>query len=110
MPPYIIWLFQTFKNDRTNPFTLETKKLVQLQIKVINLYITSILISLFMVTLPIIITTFSIYKSDLYPHCVNNILSYAFIPSLIPTILIYSDQENCFKLIFNYHSNLKTFP
>ena len=65
-----MWLFQTFK-DRNNPLVLGTKKLVQLQIKVTNLFNCSTLITLFRLILSILITTFDIYKSNLYAFCVK---------------------------------------
>ncbi|KAF5912037.1 hypothetical protein HPG69_003311 [Diceros bicornis minor] len=60
--------------DRSNPLVLGTKKLVQLQIKVINIFASFILISLFILILPII-TASSIHKNDLYPYYLPSTIS-----------------------------------
>lgn len=62
--------------------------------KVIIVFSSFILISLFILILPTITTASSIHKKDLHPYYVKTIISYAFITSLIPTtILIYLGQE-----------------
>ena len=53
-----------------------------------------ILVSLLVLTLPIISSIFNTYKNSTFPHHVKNTISYAFITSLIPTIIfIHSGQE-----------------
>lgn len=94
------WLFQLLK-DRSNPLVLGTKKLVQLQIKVINLFASSIAITLLMLTIPIILTSASTYKNKFYPQYVKTTISHAFIISTIPImIFFYSGQE---IIISNWH-------
>ena len=66
---------------------------VQLQIKVINLFSSFTLVTLFILTIPIIITNANIYKSYKYPPYVKTPISYAFVTSLIPTIFIHTGQE-----------------
>nr|AAQ95153.1 NADH dehydrogenase subunit 5 [Erignathus barbatus] len=69
--------------------------------KVINLFASSIITSLFMLTLPIILTSTPIYKNKLYPQYVKTTISYAFMVSMIPTTMfIYSGQE---MIISNWH-------
>nr|AIZ68403.1 NADH dehydrogenase subunit 5 [Hippidion saldiasi]AIZ68429.1 NADH dehydrogenase subunit 5 [Hippidion saldiasi] len=59
------------------------------------------LVSLLMLTLPIMSSIFNIHKNSAYPHHVKNIISYAFITSLVPTMMfIYSGQET---IISNWH-------
>nr|AIZ68416.1 NADH dehydrogenase subunit 5 [Hippidion sp.] len=59
------------------------------------------LVSLLMLTLPIMSSIFNIHKNSAYPHHVKNIISYAFITSLVPTMMfIYSGQE---MIISNWH-------
>lgn len=100
LPCIKTWLFQLLK-DSSNPLVLGTKKLVQLQIKVINLFTSSILITLFILTIPIIITNTTIYTNKLYPQYVKTTISYAFIISLIPTtVFLYSGQDT---IISNWH-------
>eukprot|EP00069_Balaena_mysticetus_P021366 bmy_13336T0 len=55
-----------------------TKKLVQLQIKVINLFSSFALITLLVLIIPIMITSTNAYKSDKYPY-IKSTVSCAFI-------------------------------
>lgn len=74
---------------------------MQLQIKVINLLSISLIISLIVLTLPILTTISSNFNRDLYPYYVKTIISYSFTLSLIPTLIfIYSGQE---LIISNWH-------
>nr|YP_778900.1 NADH dehydrogenase subunit 5 [Pusa caspica]CAJ57102.1 NADH dehydrogenase subunit 5 [Pusa caspica] len=66
-----------------------------------NLFASSIITTLFMLTLPIVLTSTSIYKNKLYPQYVKTTISYAFMISMIPTTMfIYSGQE---MIISNWH-------
>lgn len=72
---------------------LGAKKLVQLQIKVINIFATFTLLTLFILTLPILITAPNTYNNQ-YPVYVKNIIACSFAVSLVPTIIfIHSNQE-----------------
>lgn len=94
------WLFQLLK-DSSNPLALGTKKLVQLQVKVINSFAPLTIIMLFILTLPIIITSTPIYKSKFFPQYVKTTISYAFTISIIPAIIfIFLGQE---IIISNWH-------
>nr|AAQ95146.1 NADH dehydrogenase subunit 5 [Ommatophoca rossii] len=69
--------------------------------KVINLFTSSIITSLSMLMLPIMLTSTSIYKNKLYPQYVKTTISYAFMISMIPTMMfIYSGKE---VIISNWH-------
>nr|AAQ95147.1 NADH dehydrogenase subunit 5 [Hydrurga leptonyx] len=69
--------------------------------KVINLFTSSIIMSLSMLTFPVILTSTPIYKSKLYPQYVKTTISYAFMISMIPTTMfIYSGKE---MIISNWH-------
>nr|AAQ95145.1 NADH dehydrogenase subunit 5 [Lobodon carcinophaga] len=69
--------------------------------KVINLFTSSIITSLFMLTLPIILTSTPIYKNKLYPQYAKTTISYAFMISMIPTMMfICSGKE---MIISNWH-------
>lgn len=101
MPPWLIsWLSQLLK-DRSNPLVLGAKKLVQLQIKVINLFSTSIAVSIIILILPIVASFTNIFNHSNYPYYVKTSVSYAFIISLIPTLIfIISNQET---IVSNWH-------
>src|SRR3712207_9360738 len=62
--------------DVSYPLVLGTKKLVQLQVKVINIFSSLILVSLSVLTLPIISSILNTHKNSTYPHHVKNIISY----------------------------------
>lgn len=80
---------------------LGTKKLVQLQIKVINLFSTLILLSLIILTLPLMLTPNKISNHYSYPEYVKTIIFYSFMASIPPTIIfIQSTQE---IIISNWH-------
>nr|YP_007625325.1 NADH dehydrogenase subunit 5 [Martes foina]ADG22726.1 NADH dehydrogenase subunit 5 [Martes foina] len=69
--------------------------------KVINLFISSMLITLFMLTLPIMMTNTSMYISKLYPQYVKTTISYAFMISLIPAMMfLHLGQDT---MISNWH-------
>nr|YP_008238930.1 NADH dehydrogenase subunit 5 [Martes martes]ADG22700.1 NADH dehydrogenase subunit 5 [Martes zibellina]AGJ71884.1 NADH dehydrogenase subunit 5 [Martes martes] len=69
--------------------------------KVINLFTSSILVTLFMLTLPIMMTNTSMYISKLYPRYVKTTISYAFMISLIPTMMfLHLGQDT---MISNWH-------
>nr|AAU00529.1 NADH dehydrogenase subunit 5 [Procyon lotor] len=69
--------------------------------KVINLFASSVIMALFMLTMPIMMTNTQIYKNKLYPQYVKTTISYAFMISLIPTLMfLYSGQE---MIISNWH-------
>nr|APQ40243.1 NADH dehydrogenase subunit 5 [Viverricula indica] len=66
-----------------------------------NLFTSSILTTLFILLLPIISSNTQMYKNNLYPYYVKTTISYAFIISMIPTMMfIYSGQE---MIISNWH-------
>nr|YP_009092531.1 NADH dehydrogenase subunit 5 [Viverricula indica]AIQ86606.1 NADH dehydrogenase subunit 5 [Viverricula indica]APQ40295.1 NADH dehydrogenase subunit 5 [Viverricula indica] len=66
-----------------------------------NLFTSSILTTLFILLLPIITSNTQMYKNNLYPYYVKTTISYAFIISMIPTMMfIYSGQET---IISNWH-------
>nr|YP_778692.1 NADH dehydrogenase subunit 5 [Callorhinus ursinus]CAJ56881.1 NADH dehydrogenase subunit 5 [Callorhinus ursinus] len=66
-----------------------------------NLFTSLTVTTLFMLTMPIILTSTSIYKSKLYPQYVKTTISYAFMISMIPVMMfIYSGQE---MIISNWH-------
>nr|YP_778822.1 NADH dehydrogenase subunit 5 [Hydrurga leptonyx]CAJ57011.1 NADH dehydrogenase subunit 5 [Hydrurga leptonyx] len=66
-----------------------------------NLFTSSIIMSLSMLTFPVILTSTPIYKSKLYPQYVKTTISYAFMISMIPTTMfIYSGKE---MIISNWH-------
>ena len=80
---------------------LGTKKLVQLQIKVINLFSSFTLITLLLLIIPIINTSSNSCKTSNYPLYVKTTISCAFITSIIPTIIfIHTGQE---VIISNWH-------
>src|SRR3712207_8270450 len=57
--------------DVSYPLVLGTKKLVQLQVKVINIFSSLILVSLSVLTLPIISSILNTHKNSTYPHHVK---------------------------------------
>lgn len=74
---------------------------MQLQIKVINIFASCIITALILLILPIILSFTKLYKNKLYPQYVKTTTSYAFIITIIPTIIfIYSGQE---IIISNWH-------
>lgn len=87
--------------DRSYPLVLGTKKLVQLQIKVINIFSTIILLSLIILITPLLNNINKNPSLKSYPEYVKIIVSYSFIISLPPTIIfIQSGQE---IIISNWH-------
>lgn len=73
---YKMFFFKCLK-DRSYPFVLAIKIMVELQIKVINIFASSIVISLTLI-LPIIASTYNIYKSETCPHSYNFICLYLY--------------------------------
>nr|AZF99066.1 NADH dehydrogenase subunit 5 [Elasmotherium sibiricum] len=66
-----------------------------------NMFPSLMLTSLLMLTLPIMSTMLNNHKNHTYTYHVKNIISYAFIISLIPTMMfIHSGQE---MIISNWH-------
>ncbi|YP_423959.1 NADH dehydrogenase subunit 5 (mitochondrion) [Lipotes vexillifer] len=66
-----------------------------------NPFISSILLTLLMLTTPIMMSFTNLYKTDKYQHYVKNMTLYAFIASLTPTMMfIHTNQE---ALISNWH-------
>nr|AJA05836.1 NADH dehydrogenase subunit 5 [Neogale vison] len=66
-----------------------------------NLFTSSMLMTLFMLTIPIMMTNTTMYTNKLYPQYVKTTISYAFIISLIPTtVFLYSGQDT---MISNWH-------
>nr|QUL60705.1 NADH dehydrogenase subunit 5 [Martes americana] len=66
-----------------------------------NLFTSSILVTLFMLTLPIMMTNTSMYTNKLYPQYVKTTISYAFMISLIPTMMfLHLGQDT---MISNWH-------
>nr|BAF73980.1 NADH dehydrogenase subunit 5 [Meles anakuma] len=69
--------------------------------KVINLFTSSILVTLFMLIIPIMMTNTTMYTNKLYPQYVKSTISYAFMISLIPTmIFLHLGQD---MMISNWH-------
>lgn len=93
--------FSKLLKDGSYPLVLGTKKLVQLQVKVINLISTAILLSFIILILPLIKTSNKTSNLKPYTEYTKTIISYSFIISLIPTmIFIQSGQE---IVISNWH-------
>nr|YP_009755007.1 NADH dehydrogenase subunit 5 [Rousettus lanosus]QIP53289.1 NADH dehydrogenase subunit 5 [Rousettus lanosus] len=66
-----------------------------------NLLISSTMLSLLVLTMPIMVSNSNLYTKNSYPNYVKTMVSYAFLMSLIPTmIFIYSGQETT---ISNWH-------
>lgn len=100
LPCLTPWPSQLLK-DRSNPLVLGTKKLVQLQIKVINLFSTSVAVSIIILVLPIVASFTNIFNNANYPYYVKTSVSYAFTISLIPTLIfIVTNQET---IVANWH-------
>nr|CAD21729.1 NADH dehydrogenase subunit 5 [Ursus maritimus] len=66
-----------------------------------NLFTSSIIMTLLMLTMPIILTSASTHKNKSYPQYVKTTVSYAFMISTIPMVMfLYSGQE---VIISNWH-------
>nr|UEK24995.1 NADH dehydrogenase subunit 5 [Conepatus semistriatus] len=66
-----------------------------------NLFTSSIMVTLFMLTMPTMLTSTNMYKNKKYPQYVKTIVSYAFMTSTIPMMMfMYSGQE---MIISNWH-------
>nr|ACZ61153.1 NADH dehydrogenase subunit 5 [Capra hircus] len=66
-----------------------------------NLFSSLALTTLTLLTAPIMMTNLNIYKSTNYPLYVKTVVSYAFITSMVPTMMfIYTGQE---MVISNWH-------
>nr|YP_778874.1 NADH dehydrogenase subunit 5 [Phoca groenlandica]CAJ57063.1 NADH dehydrogenase subunit 5 [Phoca groenlandica] len=66
-----------------------------------NLFASSIITTLSLLTLPIILANTPIYENKLYPQYVKTTISYAFMISMIPTMMfIHSGQE---MIVSNWH-------
>nr|YP_002117955.1 NADH dehydrogenase subunit 5 [Ursus thibetanus thibetanus]ABQ12045.1 NADH dehydrogenase subunit 5 [Ursus thibetanus thibetanus] len=66
-----------------------------------NLFASSIITTLLMLTMPIILTGASTHKNKFYPQYVKTTISYAFAVSTIPMMMfLYSGQE---MIISNWH-------
>nr|AUL75722.1 NADH dehydrogenase subunit 5 [Moschus berezovskii] len=66
-----------------------------------NLFSSFALITLLLLTVPIMMTSFNTYKTINYPLYVKTTISYAFITSMIPTMMfIHTGQE---MIISNWH-------
>nr|ACU81436.1 NADH dehydrogenase subunit 5 [Bos grunniens]ACU81449.1 NADH dehydrogenase subunit 5 [Bos grunniens]ACU81462.1 NADH dehydrogenase subunit 5 [Bos grunniens]ACU81540.1 NADH dehydrogenase subunit 5 [Bos grunniens]ACU81579.1 NADH dehydrogenase subunit 5 [Bos grunniens] len=66
-----------------------------------NMFSSFSLVTLLLLTVPIMTTSLNTYKSSNYPLYVKTTISYAFITSMIPTMMfIYSGQE---LIISNWH-------
>nr|QQW47605.1 NADH dehydrogenase subunit 5 [Ursus arctos isabellinus] len=66
-----------------------------------NLFTSSIITTLLMLTMPIILTSASTHKNKSYPQYVKTTVSYAFMISIIPMVMfLYSGQE---VIISNWH-------
>nr|YP_007625273.1 NADH dehydrogenase subunit 5 [Mustela nivalis]ADG22648.1 NADH dehydrogenase subunit 5 [Mustela nivalis] len=69
--------------------------------KVINLFTSAMLVTLLMLTLPIMMTSTTMYTNKSYPQYVKTTISYAFMISLIPTMMfIHLGQD---MMISNWH-------
>nr|WEM21192.1 NADH dehydrogenase subunit 5 [Canis lupus familiaris] len=66
-----------------------------------NMFSSCMITALVILTLPIIMSSTKLYKNKLYPYYVKTATSYAFMISMIPTMMfIYSGQET---IISNWH-------
>nr|YP_008992414.2 NADH dehydrogenase subunit 5 [Mustela kathiah] len=66
-----------------------------------NLFTSSMLVTLLMLTFPIMMTSTSMYTNKLYPQYVKTAISYAFMTSLIPTMMfLHLGQDT---MISNWH-------
>lgn len=69
--------------------------MVQLQIKVINLFLSSFILSLIFLIIPVLIPSKNLSKQFIYPKYVKLMVSLSFLASLIPTsMLLYLGQES----------------
>nr|UXB55319.1 NADH dehydrogenase subunit 5 [Zalophus japonicus] len=66
-----------------------------------NLFASFIIMTLSMLTMPIILTSTPIYESKLYPQYVKTTISYAFMTSMIPTTMFISSGQE--MVISNWH-------
>nr|YP_010037219.1 NADH dehydrogenase subunit 5 [Viverra zibetha]QQW47956.1 NADH dehydrogenase subunit 5 [Viverra zibetha] len=66
-----------------------------------NLFASSILMTLLILLLPIITSNTQMYKSNLYPHYVKTTISYAFAISMLPTMMFISSGQE--MVISNWH-------
>nr|UFX54074.1 NADH dehydrogenase subunit 5 [Cryptotis mexicanus] len=66
-----------------------------------NLYTSTLMVSLIMLILPVFMSFSSIYKTNQYPYYVKTIISYAFFTSLIPTLIFTSLGHEA--MISNWH-------
>nr|AOR39916.1 NADH dehydrogenase subunit 5 [Meles leucurus amurensis]QTI82623.1 NADH dehydrogenase subunit 5 [Meles leucurus] len=66
-----------------------------------NLFTSSILVTLFMLTIPIMMTNTTMYTNKLYPQYVKSTISYAFMISLIPTMMFLHLGQD--MMISNWH-------
>nr|AMM04718.1 NADH dehydrogenase subunit 5 [Arctocephalus forsteri]AMM04731.1 NADH dehydrogenase subunit 5 [Arctocephalus forsteri] len=66
-----------------------------------NLFAPFTIMTLFMLTMPIILTSTPIYESKLYPQYVKTTISYAFMTSMIPTMMFISSGQE--MIISNWH-------
>nr|UFX54087.1 NADH dehydrogenase subunit 5 [Cryptotis goldmani] len=66
-----------------------------------NLYTSTLIISLLMLILPVFMSFFSIYKTNQYPYYVKTTISYAFFTSLIPTLIFINLGHEA--VISNWH-------
>jgi len=73
--------------DGSYPLVLGTKKLVQLQIKVINILALSIIITFIILIYPILISLTDFYKNKSYSEHTKTSVKLAFITSTIPIIM-----------------------
>nr|AEP21049.1 NADH dehydrogenase subunit 5 [Cephalophorus callipygus] len=66
-----------------------------------NMFSSFTLMTLFLLTIPIMMTSFPTYKTSNYPLYVKTTISYAFLISMIPTMMfIHTGQE---AIISNWH-------
>nr|YP_010851744.1 NADH dehydrogenase subunit 5 [Lontra longicaudis]WGH14972.1 NADH dehydrogenase subunit 5 [Lontra longicaudis] len=66
-----------------------------------NLLTSSLLVALFMLTLPIMMTNTALYTNKLYPQYVKTTISYTFLTSLVPMmIFLHLGQDT---MISNWH-------
>nr|YP_009178343.1 NADH dehydrogenase subunit 5 [Prionailurus rubiginosus]AKE36049.1 NADH dehydrogenase subunit 5 [Prionailurus rubiginosus] len=66
-----------------------------------NLFTSLMLIAMFILLLPIIMSNTQLYKNNLYPYYVKTTISYAFIISMIPTMMFISSGQEA--VISNWH-------
>nr|YP_009178291.1 NADH dehydrogenase subunit 5 [Catopuma badia]AKE35919.1 NADH dehydrogenase subunit 5 [Catopuma badia]APD52646.1 NADH dehydrogenase subunit 5 [Catopuma badia]APD52659.1 NADH dehydrogenase subunit 5 [Catopuma badia] len=66
-----------------------------------NLFTSFTLTAMFILLLPIIMSNTRLYKNSLYPYYVKTTISYAFIISMIPTMMFISSGQEA--VISNWH-------